>query len=93
MTLTILDNVKRIFFRALNSLDLILTNNNLKNKNSKKYRAKRAVSPKISRDNFSRKKEVLGFKGSAYKGKGGVNKDAVMFNRFRKERPPQERHH
>ena len=41
---------------------------------------------------LSNKKERLNYKGSGYKGKGGVNTDATIFNRPRKAVPRGRRH-
>lgn len=66
--------------------------NTIKKPGLKNYRDKKIASPLNFRDELPRNKEVPGYKGSAYKGMGGINKDAVMFNRLRKERPQGRQH-
>lgn len=88
MELTVLDNLRKRFMDALNSMVIFLKNN------FEKDRFKKTISssPLDYKDELVRKKDVLGYKGSAYKGKGRINTDAAIFNRPRKEEPHGRQH-
>ncbi len=89
MELTVLDNVRKRFMDALNSMVVFFKKNNFKKKRDKNIISS---SPLDYSDELVRKKDVLGHKGSAYKGKGSINTDAAIFNRPRKEGPHGRQH-
>jgi hypothetical protein len=89
MELLLLDNVKKRFMDALNSIGILFNKNNFG-----KGRVKNIISSSFRdyRNKFIRKKDVIGHKGSSYKGKGSINTDATIFNRLRKDRPYGKQH-
>lgn len=81
MDYTILDNLRIKFLDALNALE-----NFVKERKSKKnFSHSRSLPQKLHKEKKAQVNQVLDHKGSAYKGKGSANTDAVTFNRLRKE--------
>jgi hypothetical protein len=89
MELTVLNNVRKLFMDALNAMAIFIKKNGLNTKREKKNISTPSIDYK---DEVVRKKDVLGHKGSAYKGKGSINTDAAIFNHPRKEEPHGRQH-
>jgi len=87
MKLSVLDNVKSIFFTVLESIENLLKQNSTKKEIGKVFTS---TNPKPKKERPP--KDVYSYKGSANKAKGSVNTDAATFNHPRKD-VPQGRSH
>lgn len=93
MKSTVLDNIRSKFLVVLQSLGNFL-NKLPEQKTGPKTKSERIDTSKNKNKKFFTKnekkgipKEVYGYKGSGYKGKGNVNTDTATFNHPRKDEP------
>ncbi|MCM2351524.1 MAG: hypothetical protein NDI69_15990 [Bacteriovoracaceae bacterium] len=92
MKSTVLDNIRSKFLVVLQSVGNFL-NRLPENKTWPRAKSERVDTPNRNKKFFTKNekkgipKEVYGYKGSGYKGKGNVNTDTATFNHPRKDEP------